>query len=211
MNKFLLLFIVCILCFVNSYKAQEAKYAGQFSLGVRNTGSVFGDAGSFGLGFGGQFRIRLGKHINTEWFADYMSTNIQNLGYRKDGHFGWSVMFYPEKNPLQLNKLSPYFLAGHCFDYSKLTSFYPTELPADKWSSAVQMGLGTHYLISENFDVSLSTQYMIHLGGHLESQIGNHGQAPHMHIKQGSGIDLEGHLLGTLSFNYKIAQLWQPK
>jgi hypothetical protein len=211
MKKILLFFSCFILLHPSIVKAQEPIYAGQFSLGVRNTGSIFGDAGSFGLGFGGQFRVRLGKHINTEWFADYMSTNIQNLGYRKDGHIGWSVMFYPGKNPLQSNKFTPYFLAGHCFDYTKLTSLDPTEVPADKWSSAVQMGIGTHYLISENFDVSFSTQYMIHLGGHLESQIGNHGQGPHMHIKQESGLDLEGHLIGTLSFNYKIAQLWQPK
>lgn len=211
MKPLLLIVCFCISVFFMKGFGQDAPHAGQFSLGVRNTGSVFGDAGSFGLGFGGQFRIRMGKHINTEWFADYMSTNIQNLGFRKDAHIGWSVMFYPGKNPMQTNKLTPYILAGHCFDYTKVTSLYPNENPADKWSSAVQMGIGTHYLITNDFDVSLSTQYMIHLGGHLESQISNHGSGNHMHIVQGSGVDLEGHLLATLSFNYKIAQLWRQK
>ncbi|MGL4599812.1 MAG: hypothetical protein ACRCYO_19965, partial [Bacteroidia bacterium] len=39
----------------------------------------------------GQFRIRLTDRINTEWFADYISTNLNNLASRSDYHIGWSV------------------------------------------------------------------------------------------------------------------------
>ncbi|HEY1040891.1 MAG TPA: hypothetical protein VGF30_15860, partial [Bacteroidia bacterium] len=85
--------------------------SGQFSLGVRNTTSLFTDAGSPGTGFGGQFRIRMGKRVNTDWFADYLTTDLDGLGYRRDGHIGWSVLFYLGKDPLRPKKLSPFVAA----------------------------------------------------------------------------------------------------
>ena len=104
---------------------EDSLYGGQFSLGMRNTLSVFTDAQSVGMGSGGGFRIRLSKLINTEWFADYISTDIQGLGYRRDAHIGWSVLFYLSKNPLTAGKVTAYILAGHCFDYTEVYSVYP--------------------------------------------------------------------------------------
>lgn len=181
--------------------------SGQFSLGVRNTTSLFTDAGSPGTGFGGQFRIRMGKRVNTDWFADYLTTDLDGLGYRRDGHIGWSVLFYLGKDPLRPKKLSPFVAAGHCFDYTKVYSLANGE-SKDRWSSAVQLGIGTHYNITERFDVTLMTQYMNHLGSDLHSHIKTENGVKHMEIEKHEGFGLEGHVLVTLSLNYRLGNLW---
>src|ERR1700757_3395420 len=96
--------------------AQKDSTAGEFTLGMRTTVSSFTDAGSLGLGAGGQFWIRVTKHMNTVWYADYINTNIQNIGFRRDGHIGWSVVFYMDKDPLLTHKITPYILAGQSFN-----------------------------------------------------------------------------------------------
>lgn len=189
---------------------KPASESGQFSLGMRNTCSLFTDAGVPGTGFGGQFRIRMSKRVNTDWFSDYLTTNIQGLGYRRDMHIGWSVLFYLTKDPVQPKKFSPFVLAGHCFDYTQVYSFYEGSAK-DRWSSAVQMGFGTHYNFTERFDVTFMAQYMNHLGNSLESNITNENGIKHLETVRQQGVSLEGHLLLTLSLNYRIANLWRKK
>jgi hypothetical protein len=196
-----------------SLSAQEKKdsnYGGQFSLGMRNTISAFTDAQSIGMGVGGEFRIRLAKQINTEWFADYIATDIQGLGYRHDAHIGWSVLFYFSKNPLTVGKISTYFLAGHCFDYTKVVSEWPGIAPGERWSSAVQCGFGIHYNLTKDFDISLLTQYMVHLGTDINSNITTDPVTgyTYMNITRESGFSLEGHELTTLTVNYQLGRLW---
>lgn len=202
----LLLFCLCS-CGLWAQQQKATKESGQFSLGVRNTNSLFTDAGSPGTGFGGQFRIRMGKRVNTDWFADYITTDLQGLGFRRDGHIGWSVLFYMTKNPLQAKKLSPFILAGHCFDYTKVYALESKE-SKDRWSSAVQMGLGTHYNVSERFDITLMAQYMNHLGSDLHSHIEEENGIKHLEIEKHTGIGLEGHMLVTLSLNYRLGNIW---
>lgn len=214
-EKYLTILIIVLLpfCAIAQNKADTNRGSGDFSLGMRTTVSTFTDAGSIGMGSGGEFRIRLAKHINTEWFADYITTNIQNLGYRRDGHIGWSVLFYLDKNPLQVGKVTPYVLAGHCFDYTKVYSVWPGIGSAERWSSAVQAGFGIHYNLTSRFDVSLLTQYMLHLGTHVETSFPTDsisGQK-YMDIKKETGASLEGHLLITLSINYCLGHLWGRK
>jgi hypothetical protein len=195
---------------VQARNGKDSAGAGDFSLGMRTTVSAFSDAGSLGMGSGGEFRIRVSKHINTEWFADYITTNIQNLGFRRDAHIGWSVVFYLNKNPLTKGKVTPYLLAGHCFDYTRVYSTAPTVSPQDRWSSAVHLGFGIHYNLTECFDVSLLTQYMLHLGTHIETSIlyDDATQQNYLNITRETGASLEGHLLTTLSVNYRIGKLW---
>lgn len=82
-------------------------------------------------------------------------------------------MFYPTKNPIQEKKITPFFIAGHCFDYTEVlanTGIAVNNLTkASIWSSAVQGGIGAHYNITEAFDVSLTTQYMLHLGKEIDA------------------------------------------
>ncbi len=187
----------------------DSSFAGQFSFGMRNTISFFSDAKSMGMGSGGEFRIRIGKHLNTEWFWDYITTNIQNLGYRRDAHIGWSVLFYLNKNPLSIGTITPYVLAGNCFDYTKVFSNWETVSPEERWSGAVQAGGGIHYNFTKNFDISIITQYMLHLGTHVETSV-LYDEVSHQNyldVTKLNGGELDGHLLITLSVNYLLGKL----
>lgn len=114
-----------------------------------------------------------------------------------------------------MGKFIPYVLAGHFFDYAKLTPFSTPYLDRShdevtRWSSAVQMGLGSHYYLSDRFNLTFSAQYMMHLGRHLEYELLEtvSGYYLETHHDQHSGERLDGHILMTLSLNYKIADLW---
>ena len=210
-KKLFILSFWLLACISYSQSKKDSSYGGQFSLGVRNTLSVFTDAQSVGMGSGGEFRIRLAKQINTEWFGDYISTDIQGLGYRRDAHIGWSVLFYLSKNPLTAGKVTAYVLAGHCFDFTEVYSTYPGVGSAQRWSSAVQGGFGIHYNITKKFDISLLSQYMLHLGTNIITSIDNEGSYQYLSITRGPGLSREGHLLTTLSVNYEIGNLWGRK
>lgn len=192
------------------------KPGGQFSLGVRSTTSLFSDESGTGTGFGGQFRLRFYHLLNSEWFADYITSDIENgMGNRTDYHIGWSVMFYPSfayRNNERL-KLQPYLLAGHCFDWSTFESRDVLERnSAERFSSAVQAGLGFHLPLTDRVDFSLSGQYMIHFGEEVvvskRSYAGGH-EYLYFDTEQPEG--LEGHLLVTCSLNFRIADLWGNK
>lgn len=182
--------------------------------GIRNTYSLFGDLGNVGTGFGGQFRIKPGDRWNTEWYLDHIKTDIDGLGHRQTVHIGWSVMFYLLEPDDRL--LEPYLLAGHCFDYAKVRPIDPyagegprplVQLTSEKerWSSAVQVGAGTHLMLTDRFDLSLSAQYMTHLGNDLSVEKREHqGESYIVPEKKEGSLSLEGHLLTTLSMNLYI-------
>ena len=159
------------------------------------------------MGFGGQFRIRVNDFINTEWYADYIKTDIGGAGYRETRHIGWSVMF----DLVKTGSVKPYLLAGHCFDYARLSSNIYKNSNAeyvswseDRWTSAVQLGIGSIFEITERFDISVSAQYMSHLGNELEASIAYDAVGdPYLQnelIK--TKVSMEGHLLLTFSMNY---------
>jgi len=145
-----------------SWKKQES--SGLFSLGTRNTISMFNDDHAVGKGIGGQFRIQFSDHINTEWHSDYITSKDRHYTFRSDYHIGWSVMYYPGKNIFFEKLLQPYFIAGHCFDYSIVRGQANENNFADRLSMATQAGIGTHLNITRQFDCSLSAQYMLHFG-----------------------------------------------
>lgn len=179
--------------------------AGWFSLGVRTTMNVFSDDG-FGVGAGGQFRLQLSNRVNTDWFADYISVNHDNIARSEYVHIGWSVLFYPVKKLQYPNyKAQPFLLAGHCFDYNKKTILADPSISKHRWGAAVQMGAGSHFHISEKLDLTLMLQYMMHLTKELEVEEneGTYEIVTHKHSA------LEGHLLCTVSLSYKIAKLWK--
>jgi len=184
-------------------RASSSK-SGWFSLGGRSTVSVFSQDG-FGLGTGGQFRVQLSNSVNTDWFADYISVNISDKVRSEYYHIGWSVLFYPVEKQEYPKILQPYILAGHCFDFNRKTAIQDPSVSKSRWGSAVQAGLGTHFNLSEKFDVSITSQYMIHFTNDLEAQI-NGNRVTDIVNKNST---LEGHLLTTFSLNYKLFRLWK--
>lgn len=199
----------CALLFTTAFAQESSEddgYKGDFSLGLRTTTSFFSNDQKPGLGTGGQFRLGLAKRINTEWFADYLQSNLSNLGRRQDGHIGWSVMFYPFAVK---QKFTPYIAAGHCFDYTKISSFSTDVAPKERWSSATQAGLGLSMSLTDNTNITLLSQYMIHLGNDVHYHIEGTGNQKKLEIDEISHHhSLEGHLLLTLSLNVLIADLW---
>jgi hypothetical protein len=177
--------------------------SGMFSLGVRNTLSLFNSHEAASFGAGGHFRIQLSDRVNTEWFADFIKSSTQDLG-RTDYHIGWSVMYYV-LNPTKTKFVQPYIEAGHCFDYTQLR-ITSNNLSKDRWSSAMQMGIGVHFNITPRFDITLKSQYMLHLGGHLHAHKDINGI---FEISEHEGFEAEGHLLNTISLNYKIGRIWK--
>jgi opacity protein-like surface antigen len=178
------------------------KPSGQFELGARTSASLFSSSDSGGFGTGGQFRIRILESLNTEWFADYLTGAATELGYREDAHIGWSVMFYPFASPYAPGKFTPYLLAGHCFDYTRVAR-YSDNTGTDRFSSAIQAGMGTHYHIDDRFNISLSGQYMLHLGSDIHTSVSNQV----LTITKANAA-FEGHLLFTFSLNYRVGNLW---
>lgn len=203
----LLLCLSSFTCFSQQRdKGNKTFSSGVISLGGRSTWSLFNDQGSSpGSGIGGQFRIQFADQINSDWFFDYITSPLGNYANRTDYHIGWSVLYYPmEPQNGKLTLFRPYILAGHCFDYSLLRDNKNADNFAERKSSAVQGGLGTHINLTDRFDVSLAGQYMIHLGNDIHAE--EHDGEVHFHVEKGAS--LEGHLLLTLSLNYKIADLW---
>ncbi len=206
--KSLLSFILfcTIFFFAAGQPVKNQPETGRLSLGMRSTLSTFnqGDFSYNGMGVGGQFRLRLSPRLNSEWYADYITNNFRNKVTRRDGHIGWSLMFYPLYGVLQWPDFMPYLLAGHCFDYTRLIAVGEPNKQGERWSSAVQMGIGTHYNVTPRTDVSLSAQYMMHLGNDLHAEVHDN----QVRIIPQKGSNLEAHLLFTLSFNYKLIELW---
>ena len=216
MKKIFSLCTLLSICFF--LKAQDApdlsKESGKLMLGMRSTASAFSDDGVMGHGVGGQFRIKFGSRLNSDWFADYITTDIHGLAKRTDYHIGWSVLYYPLNYKTVKGKFTPYILAGHCFDWTSVEkNGYYTDynLPQSRFSSAVQSGIGAHYNLSDNFDVSLTAQYMLHLGKDVETTIFTNelGQRD-IKIEKGD-LGLDGHLLINLSLNVYVAKLWGNK
>ncbi len=178
--------------------------SGLFSLGTRNTLSIFNEDGSAGKGIGGQFRIRLGKKLNSEWYFDYISSREGSSVYRNDYHIGWSLLFYPGNNFAGDRLLQPYFIAGHCFDKTVVTETGNKGNSANRLSMATQAGWGTHINVTSRFDISLSGQYMLHFG--KEISVNENGGA--VVIAREDRTHAGGHLLFTLSCNYQLFRLF---
>lgn len=184
---------------------EKVDNSGAFSLGMRTTYSMFNGHHdeSNGMGVGGQFRIRFADRVNSDWFFDYLQSDIVDYANRTDYHIGWSVLYYP-LNYTQSSFVQPYVLAGHCFDYTRIVANADHSNYTERWSSAVQGGLGVHFNLTSKFDVSVVGQYMMHLGNEIDAHL--HNGLVEFH--ENSGTSMEGHMLFHVGVNYKIGQLW---
>lgn len=184
--------------------ANKESFTGTISLGTRNTVSMFNDDQATGKGIGGQSRIQFGNRVNTEWYFDYITSKNESYTFRNDYHIGWSVMLYPKNNNQFDRLLQPYLIAGHCFDYSKVSEQNNKTNAVDRLSMATQAGLGTHINITPKLDCSLSGQYMLHFGKDIHTSV----EGDKVLIEKHDFSHADGHLLFTISFNYKFFKLW---
>jgi hypothetical protein len=69
---------------------------------------------------------------------------------------------------------------------------------------ASQTGFGTHININSKLDCSISGQYMLDFGKEIHTEI----ETDAIHIEKLDYSWPHGHLLITMSFNYKFANLW---
>jgi hypothetical protein len=200
---------IILMIFVSSLYGQEMTQKGSssgiFSLGARSSIGLVNDGvwQKPAFGTGGQFRLQFGDWVNTEWFADYLTADLADKAWRADLHIGWSVLFYPLKNPKSM--IQPFILAGHCFEYLKFTENYNTDNYAERWSSSVQGGLGTHVNHTPRLDLSLTAQYMVHFGTKILVSENDYGAIA---FRKVSGSGIHDHILLNLSVNYKIVDLW---
>ena len=214
--------IAIVLVFSFSYifsQAQEKKDAssdptGFLSMGARSCISIFTTNGKefVGTGVGGQFALQIAKNFNSHWFADWITSNINNRAQRVDFHSGFSMMPQIFSKPIGTTSISLFPLAGFCIDYTKFTittgkntSSGPNHI--DRYSFAAQAGCGATIPVSERLNVSLETHYMLHIGTDVD--IAMSGDDVRL-VKQ-KGSNLEGHFILALSIDYKLFKLWQKK
>ncbi|MDG1331927.1 MAG: hypothetical protein P8P74_06335 [Crocinitomicaceae bacterium] len=202
-NLLVLLVFAPTFLFSQELKIKNSR-GGLFSLGTRTTLSAFNghDNESPGFGVGGQFRVQFAGRVNSDWFFDYITSDIDDVATRTDYHIGWSVLYYLTEQPA--TRLRPYLAAGHCFDYTVLQDNINITNRKERFSSAVQAGAGVHFNLTPRLDLSFVTQYMLHLGNELHADV-HDGQ---LEFHQEERTSFEGHLLFHLSINYKIADLW---
>lgn len=193
--------ILAATLFFNAAASQNP--SGQITLGGRSTLSNVGHGKEsvLGLGTGGQFQIRLGERVNTEWFADYFTGKVGTLAARVDYHIGWSVLYYPVKLH---GHMKPYVLAGHCFDYTRIEARLQSENFLERWSSAIQGGIGNQVDLTQKLFATVSVQYMWHLGTDIHAEEVNDS----LLLTKEKGAGSEGHWLLTIGIHYLIADLW---
>jgi hypothetical protein len=188
----------------------DPELRGILAVGLRNTVSTFNGAGdpAAGLGAGGHFRLNFSSRINTEWMADYITAPIGNAGKREVYHIGWSVMYYPSWTTVhKFTPVRPFISIGHCFDYERAIQLANDSLVARRWTFAPTAGLGNHFPIRDRIDFTLAVQYMLHVGKGFEA----HAEDGLLVIENHDGFTWDGHLLFTLSINYKLKKLWREK
>jgi hypothetical protein len=212
MKKIILMTLIFVAGSAIGQEKKKYLEKGHFAPGLRTTTSVFGHDPVPGLGVGGQVRLQILDYISTDWFADYITMDLKGAGTRNNAHIGWSVLFYPK----QLNRFTPYVMAGHCFDYAHVT---PVSTPyndrsdesVSRWSSAVQAGIGSHYFLTERFHLTFSAQFMMHLGNHLDYELEETSTGWYLDtdpVAHSHDERLEGHILLTLGLNYRMADFW---
>lgn len=192
--------------------------SGKIQVGVRTVVSAFSDSKYSGFGLGGQFRIKFGSRLNSEWFADYITTNIEDYADRVDYHIGWAVQYYPFNKEVVKGKFTPYIEAGNCFDKTLVTlnpssslTYYSPVMSLSRNSTAIHLGMGTCYNLSDNFDISLAAMYMVHLGQDIHTEVvKGPTDIPTVQLYK-SNATLEGHLLINLSLNVYLGKLWGRK
>ncbi|MGD0712074.1 MAG: hypothetical protein ABR968_12955 [Bacteroidales bacterium] len=187
---------------------------GYLSLGARNCFSSFFSQGRafIGTGAGGEFAVRIAKDFNCHWFTDWVVSNVDNLAQRDDLHGGFSMMPQVLSPRIGNRHLAMFPLVGICLDYSKFLITTGKNISSgpnfvERYSWAVQCGLGATLPVSSRLDFSLEMQYMLHMGTCVGINLyGNEVQL--LKMKPAGNVCLEGHYIISLSMDFKLFKLW---
>jgi len=207
----LILSLIPLICYSQAPLKMRGNGGGLFSLGMRSTVSMFNghDWNTIGLGTGGHFRMQVLDQVNTEWFGDVAISDIEGFAHREDYHIGTSVIFYPIPGNSDYKKpVKPFIEMGFCFDWTRIMENKNPSNETLHFSTALPVGIGTHFNLTQRFDITLKAQYMMHLGSDIDVEQDEHG---HVHIHKHPNASLEGHLFIVLSANYKLADFWGKK
>jgi hypothetical protein len=199
-----------------SKKDSVPDQTGFLSMGARNCVSAFISQGKMyvGTGAGGQFALRIAKNFNSHWFADWIVSNIANKAQRYDFHSGFSMM--PEVYSPRVGKthIALFPLAGICIDYTKLsaTTGHVATGPSflERYSFAIQAGIGATVPVSKRLDFSLEVHYMLHIGTCVGIDINGNDVYIHQ-MRPSENVCLEGHYVIAISVDYKMFRLWRKK
>jgi hypothetical protein len=188
--------------------AQNTLQGGRFGVGMRNTVNLWNENKMVGLGAGGQFKLAFSPRVNTDFFADIITSRGEALTYRKDYHIGWGVQFALPKSGFGSHRIVPYLMAGQCFDLTKVGFQMNTESPLI-FSAAVQGGGGISSFVHRSVELNLQLQYMMHLTQHVDLtyEIVQGQLETGYEIEKGASA--EGHLLATFSMTFYFLQLWK--
>ena len=105
----------------------------------------------------------------------------------------------------------PFIDAGHCFDYTEVMKTDGSNFKLNRWSSAVQSGLGTMFCLTDNVDLTVSAKYMLHIGKDIAAEIFKGPNDDNQILIEKTNASLEGHLLIAFSVNVLIADLWSKE
>lgn len=187
---------------------------GFLSMGARSCNSIFTTNGKrfVGTGMGGQFALQIAKDFNSHWFADWITSNINNLAERNDFHSGFSMMPQIASVPVGTNRVALYPLAGFCIDYTKFTITSGKNITsgpnyAERYSFAAQAGCGATIPVSDQLDFSLEAHYMLHVGTDVDIELNDN----QVQLIKKSGNNLEGHFVLAISMDFKLFRLWRKK
>jgi hypothetical protein len=176
----------------------KADATGFLSMGARNCISIFTTNGkSFvGTGAGGQFALQIAKDFNSHWFADWITSNINNLAQRNDFHSGFSMMPQVFSILTGSKRISLFPLAGFCIDYTKFTITSGKNISSgsnyvERYSFAAQAGGGATIPVSDQLDFSIEAHYMLHVGTDVDIAM----QDNKVQLIKQSGNNLEGHFI----------------
>jgi len=171
------------------------------SAGTRTSMTTMDSNDAIGKGLGGQVRVQFSKRLNSEWYQDKLASKSALTG-RNEDQMGWSMMYYVKAKFDTTQVFQPFLIMGQSFDKADVFELEDETNSASVQYVAVHGGLGTHVNISPKFDCSLSGLYVHPFGKEIESIPGEEGL-----LIQKAEQSRTGHLLFTVSINYKILKL----
>jgi len=194
---------------------------GSFLFGVNSTIKTLAKEAVIGLGSGVQTQVQVFKHFGIQLSTDYITSNLNNIGVRKEMYLGYSALYYPwgryskryySSMPSWHLTAYPFVQLGHGFTFTQISGsnvFTAAQNQSEKqWNQALFFGLGTHLNITSNFDLSIGLRYLMPRSDEIYGIVQTTNSISELTIDRYTLRDFEGRFLATFSVNYAVAKLW---